>query len=186
VGAALLSVSMLNILRSRSLPNTNFYQPNEVLNSLNQSFQIAHKRDHYVDKYFTIWYGVYNRVKRQLLYASAGHPPALLLSGNTAADTLVQKLKTPGLPIGMFLEAEYVCDVCEIDPSSTLYVFSDGVYEINQPDGTVWSLEAFIDLVRLYRHKQIADLDRLLDYVRTLGAKDSFEDDFSLLKISFE
>lgn len=186
VGAALLSVSMLNILRSRSLPNTNFFQPSEVLNSLNQSFQMSHKREQYVDKYFTIWYGVYNRVKHQLIYSSAGHPPAVLVYGKTPATTKIKRLKTPGLPIGMFLEASYVCDVCDVDAPSSLYVFSDGVYEINQPDGTLWSLDAFIELIGLYRQKQIADLDRLLDYIRTLGAKDNFEDDLSLLKITFE
>lgn len=40
VGSALLSVSVLNVLRSQSLPHTNFYQPSQVLKALNDSFQI--------------------------------------------------------------------------------------------------------------------------------------------------
>lgn len=185
VGAALLSVSMLNLLRSRSLPNTNFHQPNEVLKALNQSFQMNYQRQHYVDKYFTIWYGVYHRVKRRLVYASAGHPPAVLVSGTSAGSTLVKKLKTPGLPIGMFPEAEYTDDSCEINPLSSLYVFSDGIYEINLPDGTLWGLDDFINRVIYHRQKQAANLDHLLDDIRTLNGKDSFEDDLSLLQIIF-
>jgi sigma-B regulation protein RsbU (phosphoserine phosphatase) len=185
VGPALLSVLVLNLLRSRSLPDTNFSQPNEVLNALNQYFQLNHQRSAYVDKYFTIWYGVYHRVKRRLVYASAGHPPAVLLSGKPPATTQVKKLKTPGLPIGMFPEAEYICDSCDIDTSSTLYIFSDGVYEISQPDGTLWGMDAFIDLAAHCRQTQTADVDHLLNYIRKISSKDTLEDDLSLLQINF-
>ena len=76
LGAALLSTSVLNVLRSQSLPGVNFYQPETVLSGLNEAFQMTEQND----KYFTIWYGVYNRVTRQLIYASAGHPPAMLVA----------------------------------------------------------------------------------------------------------
>jgi sigma-B regulation protein RsbU (phosphoserine phosphatase) len=128
---------------------------------------------------------VYHRVKRRLVYASAGHPPAVLLSGKPPATTQVKKLKTPGLPIGMFPEAEYICDSCDIDTSSTLYIFSDGVYEISQPDGTLWGMDAFIDLAAHCRQTQTADVDHLLNYIRKISSKDTLEDDLSLLQINF-
>ncbi|HIK27510.1 MAG: SpoIIE family protein phosphatase [Oscillatoriaceae bacterium SKW80] len=187
VGPALLSVSVLNVLRSRSLPNTDFSQPNQVLNALNQYFQINNnQRQQYVDKYFTIWYGVYNIIQRQLVYASAGHPPAVLISGKAPNNIQAQKLKTPGLPIGMFAEAEYVSASCKIDASSTLYIFSDGVYEINQPDGNIWTIDDFIETVCHYRRNQKANLENLLAYLRTVGVKDTFDDDLSLLQIDFK
>lgn len=187
VGPALLSVSVLNVLRSRSLPNTDFSQPNQVLNALNQYFQINNnQRQQYVDKYFTIWYGVYNIINRQLVYASAGHPPAVLISGKTPNNIQAQKLKTPGLPIGMFAEAEYVSASSQIEASSTLYIFSDGVYEINQPDGNLWTLDDFIEILCHYRRNQKANLENLLAYLRTVGVKDTFDDDLSLLQIDFK
>lgn len=187
VGPALLSVSVLNVLRSRSLPNTDFSQPNQVLNALNQYFQINNnQRQQYVDKYFTIWYGVYNIINRQLVYASAGHPPAVLISGKTPNNIQAQKLKTPGLPIGMFAEAEYVSASSQIEVSSTLYIFSDGVYEINQPDGNLWTLDGFIEILCHYRRNQKANLENLLAYLRTVGVKDTFDDDLSLLQIDFK
>lgn len=185
VGAALLSVSMLNILRSRSLPNTNFYQPHEVLKGLNKAFQMNHQLDHYVDKYFTIWYGVYHRSRRKLVYSSAGHPPAVLMSGNSASNLQVKKLKTQGFPIGMFPEAEYVFDSCDLSPGSSLYVFSDGIYEINLPDGNVWTLDDFIKRLVENRQTEQGSLDQLLDAVRRTGACETFDDDLSVLKVSF-
>lgn len=180
--AALLSVSVLNLLRSRFLPNTNFYQPNEVLTALNQLIQMDRQRN----MYFTIWYGVYNQKERQLVYASAGHPPALLLSGSSD-NIQVKQLRTSGcLPIGMFSTAQYVNDCCEIEKISNLYVFSDGIYEIRLPDGTIWDLNDFLQLLSdCHRSGNAFSLEPILDAVRNLMAKETFEDDVSLLQVNF-
>ncbi len=180
-GPALLSVSVLNLLRSRSLPNTNFNQPSEVLTALNQAFQIDNQRD----MYFTIWYGVYNLTQRQLTYASAGHPPAILLSENSESITQARRLRTRGLPIGMFLNADFMTARCTIAKNSSLYLYSDGAYEIHLPDGTIWGLDSFIRLLKDYRHPHGFNLDEILKYLRDLSAKDSFNDDLSLLQINF-
>jgi sigma-B regulation protein RsbU (phosphoserine phosphatase) len=182
LGSALLSVSVLSLLRSRSRLQTNFYQPSEVLNALNQSFQMESQRN----MYFTIWYGVYNRQKRQLVCASAGHPPALLLSGREPETRRVKQLKTPsGLPIGMFTHASYANACYTVEEGSTLYIFSDGVYEIMQPDGTVWSLDAFIDWLADFSRVNPLNLDRVLQELRSLTGKGAFNDDVSLLQVKF-
>ncbi len=180
LGAALPSVSVLNLLRSQSLPGINYHQPDQVLSSLNESFQMSNHND----KYFTIWYGVYNQVKRQLVYASAGHPPALLLSGTSAETIQIKKLKTSGLPIGMLPDAKFVTNCCNIEGLSTLYIYSDGVYEINQP-GMTQSLEAFVQVLVNCRKTDTCYLDQILHQIRSLNAKDSFDDDLSLLQINF-
>ncbi len=81
VGAALLSVSALNALRSQSLPQTDFRQPGQVLTALNKAFPMEQQNG----LFFTIWYGIYHRATRQLAYAGGGHPPALLWTGPDAA-----------------------------------------------------------------------------------------------------
>src|SRR5436309_2947435 len=72
VGAALLSISVMNVLRSQSLPDADFRNPGEVLSSLNRTFPMERQNN----LYFTMWYGVFNRPACQLSYASGGHPPA--------------------------------------------------------------------------------------------------------------
>lgn len=180
--AALPTLQVLNLLRSRALPKINYYQPSDVLRGLNETFQMTQRND----KYFTIWYGVYNRVKRQLIYSSAGHPPALLLSGRSDSFIQVKRLKTPSLPAGMFPEADYVDECCEIVEPSTLYIFSDGIYEINQSDGTIWGLDLFIKLLTDCRHKGTCNLDQILQAVKAVNPKDYFDDDLSLLEINFD
>jgi phosphoserine phosphatase RsbU/P len=178
VGAALLSVSVLNVLRSQSLPQTNFYQPSEVLNALNRNFQMLNG-----DKYFTIWYGVYNLSKRQITYSNAGHPPALMISGNSSEDLLTNQLGCPSIPIGILPEGEFIDEHFALQPSSIMYIFSDGVYEIQLSSGKIWGLQAFSNLLAMNHHCQ---LTVVMNEIRNLTGARTFDDDFSLLKIQFE
>lgn len=180
--AALPTLQVLNLLRSRALPKINYYQPSDVLRGLNETFQMTQRND----KYFTIWYGVYNRVKRQLLYSSAGHPPAILISGRSDSSIQAKRLKTPSLPAGMFPDADYVDECCEIVEPSTLYIFSDGIYEINQSDGTIWGLDAFAQLLTDCRYNNTYSLDQVLQAVKGVNPKEYFDDDLSLLEINFD
>ncbi len=179
--AALPSLSVINLLRSRGLNQVNYYQPSEVLRGLNKTFQMTQRND----KYFTIWYGVYNARKRQLVYASAGHPPAILFSSKQKAVSVEKRLKTPGFPIGMFPDAEYVDASCQISPSSQLYIFSDGIYEIEGSDGTVWGLDEFIELLKNFQKSPQQNLDQLLRQVQSWNYKAQLDDDLSVVQIEF-
>jgi phosphoserine phosphatase RsbU/P len=180
LSAALPSVSVQNLLKTQSLPDANFYQPSSVLTALNEAFQMSQQNE----QYFTIWCGVYNHQKRQLFYASAGHPPALLLAPDPSTGPQVQQLKTRGSPIGMFPDTKYTMERCEVSEGSTLYIYSDGIYEITQADGSIWDLEGFIQVLAK-SHWQNPDLDRLLAQIVVLNQQRPFEDDCSILQITF-
>lgn len=177
LGSALLSTSVLNVLRSQSLPDVNFYRPEKVLSALNETFQMNDQNE----KYFTIWYGVYNCANRQLLYASAGHPPAVLVSSDTMGGVAVERLRTPGLPIGMLPEAHYRWQRCHVPPNSRLYLFSDGAYEIQQADKTIMGLDDFVDI--LTATPSNGSVDDILQQVKVRNRQPAFADDLSLLKI---
>lgn len=183
LGAALLSTSVLNVLRSQSLPGTNFYRPDKVLEGLNEMFQMSDQND----KYFTIWYGVYNRANRQLMYASAGHPPAILIPESQATPDDAQRLRTPGMPVGMMPDTTYTWKRCTIPERSCLYIFSDGIYEVNLPKipGTPEAMMSLDDFVQhLVKSPRPGELDKIIshaiDPLATIG------DDLSLLEISFD
>jgi phosphoserine phosphatase RsbU/P len=179
--AALPSLSVINLLRSRGLNNVNYYRPSEVLQGLNKTFQMTNRND----KYFTIWYGVYDRKQRSLIYSSAGHPPAVLLSSDKQGQIIEQTLKTPGFPVGMFADAEYTDADCQISVPSSLYIFSDGIYEIEKPDGKIWGLKDFIKFLKTYHSMPRHHLDLLLDYIQTWNFKKQFNDDLSIMQIDF-
>jgi sigma-B regulation protein RsbU (phosphoserine phosphatase) len=181
LGSALLSTSVLNMLRSQALPDVNFYRPEKVLQALNDTFQMNDQNE----KYFTIWYGVYNRANRQLMYTSAGHPPAVLISPQPGQQHLVEPLKTPGLPIGMLPEVQYSWNRCVIPPGSRLYLFSDGVYEIKQWDNSIMGLEDFIEILSTHNLNQ--SIDEILAQVNSRTQdRSAFSDDLSLLEVCLD
>ncbi|MEM8722543.1 MAG: SpoIIE family protein phosphatase [Cyanobacteria bacterium P01_G01_bin.39] len=177
--ASLPSLAVINLLRSRGLSNVDYYKPNTVLRRLNQTFQMSDRND----KYFTIWYGVYDQQKRNLIYSSAGHPPAILLT--PSIKQAEQRLKTPGVPVGMFPDIKYVNASCEIAANSSLYVFSDGIYEVEPQANTQWGLDRLISLLKKYQQTPERDLERLLQYIRNWHPNFQFEDDLSILQIDF-
>jgi sigma-B regulation protein RsbU (phosphoserine phosphatase) len=174
VGAALLSVSVMNALRSQSLPDTDFKDPSNVLTALNTAFPGEENND----MFFTMWYGVYNKNSRELSYACAGHPPALLLNPPN-----LEKLRTPNYVVGGMLDIRYQKDNIRIDEGSSLYIFSDGVFEIRKPDGAMWKFDEFTETIGQYKAEGVSMLDGLLKHALEMGGSDTFADDFTMVEV---
>ncbi len=177
VGSALLSVSALNVLRAQSLPHIDFLDPAAVLAGMNEAFQMQL----HDNLYFTLWYGVFDRVERVLTFSSGGHPPALLMN---AGGT--QQLSTQNFIVGGFPGKAYVSDQVKIDGPSRLYLFSDGVYEVEGPDENMWSLEELEEFLANPRDTGIADMDALYTFLQQKRCAPELEDDFSIMKVFFD
>ena len=178
--AALPSLSVINLLRSRGLPQVDYHKPSDVLKGLNNAFPMNERND----KYFTIWYGVYNPKKRRLTYASAGHPPAILFSPQNNKLEVI-KLKTPGFPIGMFSDAIYQDNYSQISSQDCLYIFSDGIYEVEQENGELLGIEHLVDLLKLKQLGTITSLDQVIEKVLSCNSKQHLDDDLSIMEIDF-
>ncbi len=177
VGPALLSVSALNVLRSQSLPSTDFRDPGAVLTALNETFQMEKQNN----LYFTIWYGVFNKNTRELRYATAGHPPALLI----AEGKEVIELITPNMFIGGMDGITYSSGSTRVGTASALYVFSDGAYEIKKTDGSMWSLQGLKEYILDSPKKGESEIETLYRYLQEMQGSNDLEDDFSMLKVEF-
>ncbi len=173
VGAALLSVSVMNVIRARTLRDTDFRSPAQVLRALNETFPMENQNN----LFFTIWYGVFSRSAQILRFASGGHPPALLIRN----DSLLQ-LRTSSPAIGCLPDYHAVEAQVEIHTADQLIVLSDGVYELQKPCGEACT---FRDAEEMIRSRPNATPASILSAAQQLQGKDTFEDDFSLLQIRF-
>lgn len=176
LSAALPSISMLNLLRYGNLGKVNYKEPNQVLFSLNNFFQMTNKND----KYLTIWYGIYNLTTNKLTFSSAGHPPAIYVYRDNSHTSQTIKLKTPGLPIGMFPNVNYDNNSYEIESPSTLYIFSDGIYEILGDNQQMWGIDNFTSVL-----EEESNLDKILHKAQLHNSNDFFSDDLSIMQINF-
>jgi sigma-B regulation protein RsbU (phosphoserine phosphatase) len=180
VGSALLSITVANTLRSAALQNTNFRRPEEVLSSLNKAFQMENQNG----LYFTMWYGVYHRPTGTLRYASAGHPPPIVVRGAGDQPGKAEPLPGVGCPVGILPDFVYESTECTLDGPARLFLFSDGAYEITQPDGTMLESEAFEEVLTRAVPKGSSDLQELLRFVRDFHGSEELDDDFSIVKMT--
>ncbi|BCH27625.1 PP2C family protein-serine/threonine phosphatase [Mesorhizobium sp. L-8-3] len=176
VGAALLSVAVVNVLRASALPNARFQDPASVLAALNDAFPMEKQNN----KFFTIWYGVYQRSSGMLRYATGGHPPAIHLRRQDDGSTAIRELITMGgMAIGAFPGMDYECGSIVIEPGDRLLILSDGTFEVDGPDGEMLSLAELAAFAATSDDSPQA----ILDWARAPGS--ILPDDFSLLRVSF-
>lgn len=176
IGAALLSVTVANVLRLQTM-QVDFTDPAQVLQALNRKFQMEQHRN----MFFTMWYGIYRASNHQLTYASAGHPPAILVRSDPNRQT--ERLCTPGLVIGALPHTEYKALQVEVGPLDALFIFSDGICELFYPDGHMLEFDRLISVMEELRGRM--DLDRLLAFAHEVHGPSHFSDDVSLVEVVF-
>ncbi len=181
VGSALLSMSAINALRSRTLPDTDFANPSQVLAGLNRAFPM--ERQNFM--FFTMWYGVYDLETKRLSFASGGHPPALLIPSGATSESEMRQLESSGPMIGVDETAEFPSDALDVTAGDQLLVYSDGVFEIAKTsDGEMWTMSEFLEWMGTADPSK-SRVDQLLAHTRELQGGDEFVDDFSIVEVNF-
>ncbi len=176
VGSSLLAVSAANVLAAQGLSGADPRDPGQVMTKLNDMFQM----DRQDGKYFTIWYGVYRPTGRTLAYCNAGHPPALLYSGGT-----VHQLEADGPAVGMMPEMPYDTRTISVAEKARLLVYSDGVFEIEKPDGQMWQYQDFVEQITPHFTRDSDLIELHLQFVRELNNNQTLGDDFSMVEVRF-
>ncbi len=174
--SALYSVSVVNVLRQRMLPDVDFRDPAAVVRSLNRMFPM----EQHNELFFTIWYGVYDTEQRTLTFATGGHHPAWLLPPPPLQPVA---LSTRNPSIGIVPDRDVAAARVDVPPDSALYLFSDGVFEIVDQQEQQWGLE---NVLALLPGTSGPGGPRLLyDQVRSAARAGPLEDDFSALLLRF-
>jgi serine phosphatase RsbU (regulator of sigma subunit) len=177
-GSAMHSVAVLNLLRQQALPGVHFDDPAEVLSSLNARFQME---DH-GGLFFTMWYGAYRAADRTLTYSAAGHHPAYLVP---QYRHVAQPLGTKALMIGAMDDTVYQAQQTTVPEGSSIYLFSDGAFEIDTTDGHMWGLKDFVPLLTEPTRPDTSEPVRLYRAVTAAAGRDPLADDFSMVMLTF-
>lgn len=180
VGAAMLAVSVLNVISRQTLPNTDFGDPAAVMSGLNAVFDMGK----HGGRYFTIWYGVYSLDDRKLTFSGGGHPPALLVEAARPVGVKPAELETLGPPIGITDVLPFENATIDVPAACRLLVYSDGAVEILQPDGTVANQQEFIDFMTGLGSND-GLMEQIMERARRLHGPGVLDDDCSLMQIDF-
>ncbi len=103
------------------------------------------------EKYATMFLGCYDATVRELKYCNAGHPPPIMLRGNSR----VSRLETSGTVVGLFDGATYDESTIAMQPGDIFGAFSDGVTEPENESGE-FGVERLIELIQEHRHQPLS------------------------------
>jgi len=145
--------------------------PSQVLSEMNEIL-CGKTRNHYI----TAAYLYYDFTSRTLRYASAGHPPMIVLR----SDGHVESFKPKGTILACFNGRTFeACDFL-MNPGDRLLVFTDGMIESRNNLGEMYGEEKFMQFLEENRGLKIgAFADRILNEFEGWVDEDP-DDDFAL------
>jgi serine phosphatase RsbU (regulator of sigma subunit) len=176
--AAMHAVSVINVLRQRSIPGVDVRDPGKMVGHLNEMFQM----ESHGNMLLSLWYGVCDLETRNLAFTSAGHHPGYLVASDREGAI---PLDVSNVLIGMVPGFEYKSARVQVAPGSSLYLFSDGVFEIEAANGRPWGMDDFVSLLHEPRDPGKVESRRILEAVMARTGQLTFEDDFTLVVATF-
>jgi len=125
----------------RCLSKTNFSAA-DLLFQLNNEICETISRGMFV----TMLIGIYDSNKKELLLSSAGHEPPIIFS----KDGKFTNYTESGPPLGVMKKTKFPEHTIPFSDSS-MYVFTDGITEIKDPNGEMLGSEGFQDYIKKYQ-----------------------------------
>ena len=134
------------------------------------------------ERYITLFIGRLEPATRELVYASAGHPPGFLLS---ADGSVRAQLKRTGIPLGMRASTVYAtAPPVVLAPGELLVLLTDGIEEASAPAGELFGTDRALDVVRRHRDKPArAIVEALYDATRDFAKGAAQLDDITAIVV---
>jgi sigma-B regulation protein RsbU (phosphoserine phosphatase) len=152
------------------------YDPGEIVTRLNLENPMTEQGD-----YFTIWIGVLQLSTRVLRFASAGHPGSILVRDRMPSVVLGGKT----WPIGFSPDETYKTDAITLVDNDRLYIFSDGIYEVENADNEIWGRRRLQEaLQNVYTRPMKLGLKSLIHSSRSWQVNGLFGDDVALVGLA--
>ncbi len=181
VSAALVAVAVSQFFQNRNLFIANrigVIPPDQVLNRLNRTFPFSR-----FDTFFTIVYLVINLTDASVEYSCAGHPPPILLE--STGELVPLDIKAP--VIGSDITLPYPQKKLWLKLGDKLILYTDGILENRNPEGTLFGQKRFFDALKQHRTDTIQLLvDGVCKKIKRFGPDGTMEDDVSMLGISYD
>lgn len=151
--------------------------PDEVARRLNQQFGGNPDAKHY----FTLIYGVLNRVTHEFRFTSAGHMPILYQPANGSP----QMLDALGFPIGLGREGiDFSQQSVVLSKGDRLLLYSDGVPDTMNDDGEVFGAARLLESISRLRQSPLTEMVRtLVDEIDEWRGPAPENDDQSILAV---
>ena len=176
VPAGLLMTLLRGMLRAEVLSDL---PPDRILHDLNQMAleDLAHSH-----RFVTLFYSDFEPCSRRLRFANAAHNPPLVWRCHSS---LVGRLDTAGMLIGLQRESEYGCAEVVLEPGDVVLYYTDGVTDASGFSGKRFDEERLVRTLHSICRQGIGAqgiLDQLFARLdRFVGSERHLEDDASMV-----
>ncbi|RFC54391.1 PP2C family protein-serine/threonine phosphatase [Brumimicrobium aurantiacum] len=176
VGAAMLMANFQATIRT--LLSFEKYDLDYLIHELNRKVIHAAKGE----KFITFFIGKYNSKTRKFHYVNAGHNHPILTTGKKA-----QFLDRGSIGLGMLDEIPFIeSDEIEIQPNSTLILYTDGIVELQNSAGDYFETDRLIKLIHSFYPLKMEDLNNLIfSKLDEFKEKEDLVDDTAIFSCRF-
>ena len=149
------------------------FSPAELISLLNNEICETISRGMFV----TMLIGIYDSDHKTLTLSSAGHEPPLILDKTGNFTTF----EDSGPPLGVMAKFKYTETTIPFSDSS-IYIFTDGITEIKDPNGKVLGAEGFRNYIKKYQNTPNNErLKKIIDDI--IGSGKIQKDDLTIVVI---
>jgi sigma-B regulation protein RsbU (phosphoserine phosphatase) len=142
--AALIVANVQSSLRTAALFAPE--EPAAVVSAVNRQLHACSP----VDRYATLFYGVFDEDTRALHYVNAGHNSAVVIRRGGA----VAWLEASAPPVGLFAETVYQAQAIQLYPGDLIVAYTDGFVEATNTASEEWGVEGLLAAVKRCRTRQ--------------------------------
>lgn len=151
--------------------------PKEILQNLNKTlYKVTNKK-----MFVTCAYVLINALKKEVKYATAGHPPILIYR---KSKNMVEELKTNNLGLGLKESVHFNEASVELEEEDVLLLYTDGIIEAMNPSLVEFEVERLKDLLEKKSDSSSQVIcQEILDTVRTFSGTVELKDDATIMSI---
>ena len=142
----------------------------------NDYVAVTHSKAH---MFSTLFFGLLDSNTGSLVYINGGNEPPIIVGSNGIKSRLLRT----GPVVGLFPGINYEVDAVTLEPGDTLFAFTDGVTDAQNPEGELFSQERLVSLLEGPVGSATALLDEVEMTLRAHTAGADQYDDITMLAV---
>lgn len=172
VAAAIMTMFVRQTMRSIK---DSRLSPGDALTELHHKFKSLGLE---VDKYITIFCGLFNKSTYEFRYANAGHHCLPIKYNNEG----IEMLEAKGYPIfSLFNKIEYNESIIQLKKEDKILLYTDGIIEAKDKDGKEFGIESIISIVNNHPDDILKEIkDKIIS-----NSWGEFQDDIAIVLMDF-
>ena len=156
--------------------------PADFLDNANVALASALERHVFV----SVIYGIIDTEREELVIARGGHCPAAMINLNGEASFI----RTKGLGLGLdrseLFRRSLVERRIDLQPGDVFVLYTDGVVESRDHEGTEYGYDRLLEALRDFRHEDAPELhNSLLSHLNGFLGETDYDDDMTLVVLKW-